>query len=50
MNAKVYNACVLTSVVLIATGIGFYSIPAALITTGVLVLALSIFAASKSGR
>lgn len=50
MNPKVYNACVLTSVALIAGGIGFFSIPIAMITTGALVLGLTVFAAFRGGR
>jgi hypothetical protein len=42
MNPKVYNACTLASLLMIGGGTAVYSIPAAIIVTGFLLLMTTI--------
>jgi hypothetical protein len=50
MNPIVYNVCVLLGVVMIGIGTALYSVPAALIVTGALFVALTLAAVRKVVR
>ena len=50
MSAKIYNLSMIVGLSLISAGVGMVSIPAALITAGGLIIALTLTAASFSGR
>lgn len=45
MNAIVYNASMLVGIGMVGAGVGMVSIPAALVTVGILVVALTLMGA-----
>jgi hypothetical protein len=47
MNPIVYNTCVLAGVILIGVGTALVNVPAALVTTGALLLVLTLLASRK---
>ncbi len=50
MNPKIYNASLAAGVVLVGVGVGLVSVPAALVATGALVIALTLAGAALAGR
>ena len=50
MNAKTYNVSLLAGLSLIGTGIGMVSLPAALVTVGVLIIGLALIGVFFGGR
>jgi hypothetical protein len=50
VNPRVYNAALATGVALVSIGVGCWSLPAALVVAGSLVLALTIVGAALSAR
>jgi hypothetical protein len=50
MNPKVYDVCLLTGLLLIAGGVACWSVPAALVVTGTLVIALTLAGAVLTTR
>lgn len=50
MTAHVYNASLAVGLLLIGFGLGLWSVPAALVTVGALVILLTIFATFLARR
>lgn len=50
MTPLVYNIAIAVGILLTATGVGLWSLPAGLATAGVLVLAFTVYAAERLGQ